>query len=102
MYRGTTPQIKLKLDTTINLDTIEALWITFKGIAFEVTKTLDDDIYIFDSAKEIRLGLSQEETLKLKQGAIHVQVRFRTTNGLAYATTIADLSLGNVLKEGVI
>ena len=101
MYRGTTPQIKLKLDTNLDLSDIVSLWVTFKGISFEVTKTLGEAL-IFNDLKEIRVDLTQEETLKLKQGKIQVQVRFRLSSGRAYASSIAQLPLNAILKEGVI
>ena len=101
MYRGTTPQIKLTLDTTLDLTDIVSLYVTFKSFAIEITKTLED-VSIDNEKKEIRVALSQEETLKLKRGAVQVQVRFRMDDDLAYATSIAKLSLDDVLKEGVI
>lgn len=103
MYRGTTPQIKLKLDADIDFSDVVALWVTFKSCnaSVTITKTLEE-VTIFDEANEIRVDLTQEETLELKKGPVMVQVRFRNLSDKAYATSIAKFSLENSLKEGVI
>lgn len=101
MYRGTTPQIKLKLDAEIDFTKIIALWVTFKCIPVEVSKSLEDVILI-DETNEIRVDLTQEDTLNLKKGPVLVQVRFKMDDDRAYATSVATISLNDVLKEGVI
>ena len=101
MYRGTTPQIKLTLDTNLNLEEIANMWVTFKGMAIEITKTQADCI-ILNEDKEIRVNLTQDDTLKLQQGKVRVQVRFRMNSGKAYATSIGELQLNGILKEGVV
>lgn len=99
MYRGTTPTIVLELDTEVSLANLAELWVTFRTSTVEVTKTLED---VTIEGKTITVTLTQEETLKIYNGTCHVQVRFRTSDDLAYATTIADIDVGRILKEGVI
>ena len=99
MYRGTTPTLLLELETDLSLDNLAELWVTFRTSTVEVTKTLEDVVI---ENKTIAVTLTQEETLKIYNGTCHVQVRFRTTDDLAYATTIADIDVGRILKEGVI
>lgn len=101
MYRGTTPQIKLKLDAEIDFTKIVALWVTFKCLSAQFSKSLDE-VILLDETNEIRVDLTQEETLKLKKGPVHVQIRFKMNDDRAYATSIATISLNDVLKEGVI
>lgn len=101
MYRGTTPQIKLKLDAEVDFSEIKSLWVTFKCMPTEISKSLEDVILI-DETNEIRVDLTQEDTLKLKKGPVHVQVRFKMNDDRAYATSIATISLNDILKEGVI
>ena len=101
MYRGTTPTLVLELDTDLSLENLEELWVTFKVSTVEVTKTLSE-VHIDDVAKTITVELSQEETLKIYSGNCEVQVRFRTSTGKAYASTIESLDVGRILKEGVI
>lgn len=101
MYRGTTPTIVLELDTELSLANLAEMWVTFKTSTVEVTKSLSD-VTIDDENKTIVVSLTQEETLKLYNGNCEVQVRFRDESDLAYATTIADVNIGRILKEGVI
>lgn len=101
MYRGTTPTLFLELDTDLSLTDISEMWVTFKTSTVEVTKSLSD-VSIDDETKTIVVSLTQEETLKLYNGNCEVQVRFRDESNLAYATTIADVNIGRILKEGVI
>lgn len=101
MYRGTTPTLFLELDTDLSLENLAELWVTFRTSTVEITKTLDE-VIIDDTAKTITVVLTQEETLKIYNGTCQVQVRFRTDTDLAYATTIADVNVGRILKEGVI
>lgn len=101
MYRGTTPTLFLELDTELSLTDISEMWVTFKTSTVEVTKSLSD-VTIDDENKTIVVSLTQEETLKLYNGNCEVQVRFRDESDLAYATTIANVNIGRILKEGVI
>ena len=101
MTRGTTPTIVLTLDTDLPLNDIAELWVTFKASTVEVTKSLSD-VSLDSVNKKITLELSQEDTLKLYNCKCEVQVRFRTGNDLAYATSIASVDINRILKEGVI
>lgn len=101
MYRGTTPTLTLKLKTTVSLENLAKLWVTFKDATVEITKTLED-VTIDDAEKTITVHLSQEETLQLHGSICQVQVRFRNQQDLAYATNICDVDVGRILKEGVI
>lgn len=101
MYRGTTPTLSLKLETDISLADLAELWATFKTQTVEVTKTLSE-VTIDDAQKIITVQLSQEDTLKLNASECQVQVRFRTQNDLAYATSIASVNIGQILKNGEI
>jgi hypothetical protein len=101
MYRGTTPTLLLELDTTVSLANLAELWATFRTAAVEVTKTLSE-VTIDDELKIITVPLTQEETLKLYNANCQVQVRFRTQEGKAYASTISDICVENILKDGEI
>lgn len=101
MFRGTTPTIFLELETELPLNDLAELWVTFKSPTVEVTKSLSD-VRVDSENKTIVVSLSQQETLKLFNGKCDVQVRFRTTNDLAYASTIEMINVERILKEGVI
>lgn len=103
MYRGTTPTIFLDLDTTLSLDNLAELWVTFKTPTVEVSKNMQDEaVSIDDERKRVTVSLTQEETLALYNGSCEVQVRFKTLNELAYASTVAKVAVEKILKEGVI
>lgn len=101
MYRGTTPTLYLELDTELDLTNVIEMWVTLKSPTVEVTKTLNE--VVFDSeTNTITVTLSQDETLAFYKGVAEVQVRIRTSENLAYATDIAKVEVGKILKEGVI
>lgn len=107
MYRGTTPTLFLELKTDLSLDNLAELWVTFKSIKGEkkreVTKSLEDEAIAVDAEhKTILVKLTQEDTLTLIDGTCDVQVRFRTIDDLAYASTVERVSVERILKEGVI
>lgn len=101
MFRGTTPTIFLDLETELPLDDLAELWVTFKSPMVELTKDLSE-VRVNSETKTVVVSLTQEETLKLFNGVCDVQVRFRTTNNLAYASTIEKVNVERILKEGVI
>lgn len=101
MYRGTTPTLTLELDTDVSLANLTEMWVTFKTANVEVNKTLAD-VVIDDTNKTIEVPLSQEDTLAINGRSCSVQVRFKTNDDLAYATTISSIDVENVLKDGVI
>jgi hypothetical protein len=101
MYRGTTPTLTLELDTDVSLANLAEMWVTFKTPTAEVNKTLSD-VTIDDTNKTIQVPLSQLDTLEINNRSCAVQVRFKTAGGQAYATTISNIDVENILKEGVI
>ena len=91
----------MELETELPLNDLAELWVTFKSPTVEVTKSLSE-VRVDSENKTIVVSLSQQETLKLFNGKCDVQVRFRTTNDLAYASTIEMINVERILKEGVI
>lgn len=101
MFRGTTPTIFLDLETELPLDDLAELWVTFKSPTVEITKELSE-VRVNSETKTVIVSLTQEDTLKLYNGSCDIQVRFRTTSNLAYASTVAKVDVERILKEGVI
>lgn len=101
MYRGTTPTLYLELETEIDLSDVTELFVTIKSPRVEINKSLSD-VQIDNDLKVITVSFTQEETLKLFKGIADVQVRFKLSNGLAYATTIESIEIERILKDGVI
>ena len=103
MIRGTTPTYTFEIDG-YDLTGCTA-YVTVKRNTTSVTKTNTDGsvIIIGDSqGTTLLVTLTQEDTLALKAGDAKVQVRWIDQNGTAWATEIADITVGRVLLEKVI
>lgn len=102
MYRGTTPTLTIKLHTTLLLDQIEAIWLTFETTRDEDITFTEDDMIIDADNSQLIVKLSQEDTLALKPGTCKVQLRIRMSNENAYVTREKQIIVHDILKEGVI
>ena len=101
MYRGTTPCLKLTLDTDLDLSTVKQLWVTLKNISVEITKT-EADVDINSADKYIIFTLTQKETLSIIAGKVSVQVRLLLDDGRAFATNVKQVVVNDILKGGVL
>lgn len=92
MIRGTTPTFKLTLsDSTIDLAQATNVYATFKQGNTAVTKTGEDlDI----SGNYLEVYLSQDETLKFKEGVVSIQVNWVYSNGSRASTDISNVKVG--------
>ena len=106
IIRGTTPTLVFKIkNENMNLSDVAEIWITLKTRAGAKSKekTYDiDDVTIDAQSGEVSLSLTQEDTLYFEDTNILIQIRLRTNNDKAYASSIIKTSLGQILKEGVI
>ena len=106
IIRGTTPTLTFHVkNELLDLDEIAEIWVTFKtkaGVKIkEKTYTIED--VLIDSAEHtITLNLTQEDTLDFADTNMVVQLRVRFNNDVAYASSIMDIDIGHILKEGVI
>ena len=106
IIRGTTPTVVFNVKTELDLSDIVELWITFKPKSADprhrdMTYTLDD-VTIDPLLKTISLFMSQEDTLAFNEKPYNVQIRLRTSDDLAYASSIIEEPIGKILKDGVI
>lgn len=106
IIRGTTPTITFHVkNAQLDLTEIAEIWVTFRtkaGVTVrEKTYTLED-VLIDDTEHTITLNLTQEDTLGFTDTNMLVQLRVRFDNGLAYASSIMDIEINHILKEGVI
>lgn len=99
MYRGTTPTLIFKINSSIDLSNIKQVWITFED-ADETTFT-KDDVIIDAENKRIMLELTQEQTLKFT-GKINCQIRILDSNDKAFCSQILKTSFNRIIKECVI
>lgn len=101
MIRGTTPTLGFHIPYEAEL--VEGGYITiaqFGGVRLE--KSLEEDGVTLEPGR-IALTLTQEETLRLSTaGACRIQLRLKLTGGRAVASNIMTVSVGEILKEGVI
>lgn len=106
IIRGTTPTIVFNVKTELDLSEVVELWITFKaktGDPRQRDMTYDlDDVVIDPELKTISLFMSQEDTLAFNEKPYNVQIRLRTQDDLAYASSIIEEPIGKILKDGVI
>lgn len=100
MIRGTTPTIVLTIDTSLDLQKMKQIWVTFENLVHERTY-IKEEVQI-QSDNSLVIQLSQQDTLKFCEGTVSVQVRLLTEDDKAYATNIQTLSVKQILKEGVI
>ena len=105
MYRGTTPNIVVKVNSTLDLSAMTQIWITVKG--WNTEKTYDSSDITVDTEKNtLSFTMSQEDTLAFdackKNSTVKIQVRLRDNENLAYASDIANIPLSDILKDGEI
>lgn len=102
MRRGTTPTIHLLIDD-IDLTACRSVYVTMRQVGANKQYILDDTCGNVEIYKhEIRIRMSQQDTLKFKEGPVMVQVRAVTHNDIAVATDIKSFSLGRILLDGEI
>lgn len=105
IIRGTTPTLEFKIDTTLDLNEVAEIWITFKTKASanpkKKTYTIEDvDVDVANS--KVILVLTQEDTLAFSESAIQIQIRLRMNDDMAYASEIIEETIGKILEDGVI
>lgn len=106
IIRGTTPTLTFHVkNEQLDLNEIAEIWITFKSKAGVKVKeiTYDSESITVDPVeKTIELSLSQEDTLAFTDLKMFLQLRVRFSDDLAFASSIMDIDIGQILKEGVI
>lgn len=100
MFRGTTPTLVFNLNTDLDMDTIEEIWVTF-DTPDKLTFT-KDKVLLDNTAKTVTLPLSQDDTLRMKGVHIKCQIRLLCNDGMAYATSIKTVVFNDIIKDGVI
>lgn len=101
MYRGTTPAFSFKLNTDIDFEQIEELYITFRSQLNELSFS-KQDCTINNEQKTISIRFTQEQTLEFSPGDVRVQIRIRVGKDRAYATPVKTINISQILKDGVI
>ena len=102
MYRGSTPQLNIKVKTELDFDNVTQIWLTLRPTANNEITFEMDRMEIDNEEKIIKVLLTQEETLALSEGTCKVQIRLLLQNGMAFVSTKSEVNVDGILKEGVI
>ena len=100
MIRGTTPSYTFTFPFAVS--TLSTLYISFGQAMDEIaiSKSLTDCTV---DGNSVTVSLTQSDTLALSADRpVFIQIRAKDTDGIAYASDMAKINLGDVIKEGVI
>lgn len=98
MYRGTTPTHRFMTD--VDLKNASVIFISYFQNGKSILEKNLRDIDIYEGMLEVRL--SQEDTLKFKDGLVEIQIRVGFIDGSYLSSKIIRTSIDKILKEGVI
>lgn len=102
LIRGTTPVININIKNNIDLTKVVAIWVyIYQDRCLKVDKKLTD-VTIDNENQRISLKLSQEDTLRLKEGDALFQIRLLLMDDTALATVATSISIKEIYKGGVI
>lgn len=102
IIRGTTPTITINIRDDIDLSQIVEVWVFIsQRNKVKVDKTTEDVEIIPDKMK-MKVKLSQEETLNLKEGDAFFQVKILLADETALATIAHNIDILPIYKGGVI
>lgn len=100
MIRGTTPDFTLTLPVDLTDCTV---YVTVRDRRTAITKSGEElSVTAGTGSSVILMWLTQEDTLKLKEGGAEIQVRYINEAGVAKATECKPVDVKKVLYEKVI
>lgn len=95
--RGSTPVNTFEVDIDLRDATVWVVYTQDNKVVFEKTGS-DLDV----TENEIRLKLTQEETLRFHQGAAEIEVDYVFPNGTADHSEIIKTTFERILKDEVL
>lgn len=99
--RGTTPTILINIKDSLDMDTIQQVWVYIsQQNKVKVDKQITD-VQIDTEKKQISVKLTQEDTLALKAGEGFFQIRILLNDGTAMATVADKILVVEIYKDGV-
>ena len=98
--RGTTPTVTLAVDT-LDLTTLQSIYVTFRQGAALLTKRSGEDGVTVEPHR-VTVRLSQADTLAFRDGRVQVQLRALAPDGTALASGIATCTALEILLDGEI
>lgn len=99
IVRGTTPTFRLTLPSTVDLNMVPAIYVTFCRNGITITKEINDAVI---ERNIIVVSLTQEETLKLGAGTVEIQVNWITARGIRTASSIVTYEFTRQLLPEVL
>lgn len=100
MIRGTTPTNIFNVD--VDLTTATAIFITYNQNGKTVFEKSLADGEITVAADKLTVVLTQQETLKLDDRDIAIQIRAKMPDSTVLASNIINATVDEVLKDEVI
>lgn len=97
--RGTTPTIQFTFKSVDTADIVVCYLTIKEGDKVLIEKTLEDASV---GNGLLEWGLTQEETLKLHDEQVDIQLRYKTGDGHAFISKVFSVSPMQILKDGVI
>ena len=102
IIRGTTPTIKINIKSDIDLSKVIQVWVYIsQRNVCKVDKKIED-VEIVVADKQIKVRLSQEDTLALRAEEAMFQIRMLLDDETALATVASKVTVIEVYKGGVI
>lgn len=101
IINGTTPTIRWNLPADVDAQDIDAAYMTFSATNARETAILEKDISTAVlSGHTISWTLTQAETITLPS-KVWIQLRYRIDDA-AYASKMQTVTVGGIIKQGVI
>ena len=101
LIRGTTPVIILKINTGIDLTTVDICHVTIVNEGGS-NKIIYEDVLVDAENNLVRFEVPQEDSFKFKAGKIKLQLRVKLQNGSVLSSKIITTTIGDVLEEVVL
>jgi hypothetical protein len=102
IIRGTTPTITINVKSDIDLTKVAESWVYIAQNKRVAVDKKIEDVTIDANAHTMKVTLTQDDTLGLKEGSAYFQIRLLMTNGTALACIAKSISIIEVYKGGVI
>lgn len=103
MIRYTTANIRYKLISAIDFDSINDVWVTIQSDSSnkKTWKLSKNDVELDKEENTIVLKLAQGDTANFKEGMVDTQFRIITKDGDVFASKIKKIEISRVLEEGI-
>ena len=103
MYRGTTPSFNFIFPNKVPVNQFSDVFVTFSQEGCTVFEFDKHSLEISEEDNSVKVTLTQEHTLKLNDRyTVRIQLRVKTWDGTALASSIFSREVRQILKDGEI